>query len=218
MTELLSTELLEVILLSLAVSFAAIVISSLISIPIGTILGIRRFRGRPLVMRLIYTLMSLPPVLAGLVVYLVFSNSGPLGLLRWLYTPQVMVIAQVLLASPIIIGLTTSAVSGKVKDVWQTVVTLGASQRQGAWLVIKEAKSGIITAVLTAFGRIFGEVGAVMLVGGNIRHNTRVLTTTIMLETRQGNFNTAITLGVVLLVISFCISSFILRYDKSKLD
>ena len=176
MEQLLSADLPEVILLSLAVSIIAIVISTCISVPIGAYLGIYQFRGRSFIMRIIYTLMSLPPVLAGLMIYLLFSNSGPFGVLRWLYTPNVMVIAQVVLAMPIIIGLTASAVSAKVKNTWQTIITLGATSRQGVKLIMKEAKSGIITAILTAFGRIFGEVGAVMLVGGNIRHATRVLT------------------------------------------
>lgn len=216
MTSLLDKDLFEIILLSLTVSISAILISTLISLPIGTVLGIKEFHGKKIIMRLIYTLMSLPPVLAGLIIYLIFSNSGPLGIIRWLYTPQVMVIAQILLATPIIIGLASAAVAAKAKRVQNTLITLGASSRQISWLVLREARSGIIAAVLTAFGRIFGEVGAVMLVGGNIRHSTRVLTTSIVLETRQGNFDIAIALGIVLLLISFCISSFILRLDKEK--
>ena len=218
MTALFEKDLIEIIILSLGVSISAILISTIISLPIGTLLAIKDFRGKKVIMRLIYTLMSLPPVLAGLIIYLIFSNSGPLGILRWLYTPQVMVIAQILLATPIIIGLAASAVAAKAKRVQNTLATLGASPRQSAWLVLREAKSGIIAAVLTAFGRIFGEVGAVMLVGGNIRHSTRVLTTSIVLETRQGSFDMAITLGIVLLLISFCISSFILRLDKEKFN
>lgn len=218
MTTLLGKDLTEIILLSLTVSVSAILVSTLISLPIGTLLAVKEFRGKKIIIRLIYTLMSLPPVLAGLIIYLIFSNSGPLGFLRWLYTPQVMVIAQILLAAPIIIGLSASAVTAKAKRVQNTLATLGASPRQSAWLVLREAKSGIIAAVLTAFGRIFGEVGAVMLVGGNIKHSTRVLTTSIVLETRQGNFDIAIVLGIVLLLISFCISSFILKLDKEKLN
>lgn len=168
-------------------------------------------------MRLTYTLMSLPPVLAGLLVYLLFARSGPMGFLDILFTPSVMVIAQVLLVTPIITGLAAAAIAAKEKLSMDTARTLGASERQAAWVVIKEARTGILAGVMTGFGRAFGEVGAVMLVGGNVRYQTRVLTTSIVLETRQGNFEFAIVLGLILLTLSFIVSSVVVHVDDSKL-
>ncbi|MDK2880831.1 MAG: tungstate transport system permease protein [Clostridia bacterium] len=203
--------------LSLAVSGSAVVIGALIGVPLGALLGLKRFPGRRLLLRLIYTLMSLPPVLAGLVVYMVFCRNGPLGFLNILFTPAAMIVAQVLLATPIIAGISAAAVAAKEKLAMDTARSLGASRRQAAWMVIKEARSGIIAGIMTGFGRAFGEVGAVMLVGGNIRYYTRVLTTSIVLETRQGNFEFAVALGGVLLALSFVVSSILLHLDESKL-
>jgi tungstate transport system permease protein len=203
--------------LSLAVSGSAVVIGALIGVPLGALLGLKRFPGRKVLLRLIYTLMSLPPVLAGLVVYMVFCRNGPLGFLNILFTPAAMIVAQVLLATPIIAGISAAAVAAKEKLAMETARSLGASRRQAAWTVIKEARSGIIAGIMTGFGRAFGEVGAVMLVGGNIRYYTRVLTTSIVLETRQGNFEFAVALGGVLLALSFVVSSILLRLDDSKL-
>jgi tungstate transport system permease protein len=203
--------------LSLAVSGSAVVIGALIGVPLGALLGLKRFPGRKVLLRLIYTLMSLPPVLAGLVVYMVFCRNGPLGFLNILFTPAAMIVAQVLLATPIIAGISAAAVAAKEKLAMDTARSLGASRRQAAWMVIKEARSGIIAGIMTGFGRAFGEVGAVMLVGGNIRYYTRVLTTSIVLETRQGNFEFAVALGGVLLALSFVVSSILLHLDESKL-
>lgn len=210
-------ELWQIVGLSLRVSTSAIFFGALLGVPFGTFLGLKKFPGRRTVMRLTYTLMSLPPVLAGLVIYLAFSRSGPLGFMEIVFTPVVMVIAQVLLVTPIITGITAAAIADKEQVVVDTALTLGANGRQAAWLVVKEARLGIIAGIMTGFGRAFGEVGAVMLVGGNIRHYTRVLTTSIVLETRQGNFSFAIALGLILLIISFAVSSILLRLDESKL-
>lgn len=168
-------------------------------------------------MRFVYTLMSLPPVLAGLLVYLLFARNGPLGFFQILFSPPAMVIAQVLLATPIITGLSAAAISAKEKHAMDTARTLGASESQAAWMVIKEARTGIVAGIMTGFGRAFGEVGAVMMVGGNVRYYTRVLTTSIVLETRQGNFEFAVALGLVLLTLSFIVSSILFRLDDSKL-
>ncbi|HBI27826.1 MAG TPA: tungstate transporter permease, partial [Peptococcaceae bacterium] len=204
-------ELAGIVGLSLSVSTTAVVISALLGIPLGTVLGLKKFPGRKLMMRLTYTLMSLPPVLAGLLVYLLFARSGPLGALDILFTPSVMVIAQVLLATPIITGLSAAAIAAKEKLSVDTARTLGASERQAAWVVIKEARAGILAGVMTGFGRSFGEVGALMMVGGNVRYQTRVLTTSIVLETRQGNFEFAIVLGLILLTLSFIVSTILMR-------
>lgn len=213
----LGDEFTGIIGLSLIVSGSSVIIGALFGVPLGALLGLKRFPGRRVLLRLIYTFMSLPPVLAGLVVYMTFSRNGPLGFLNILFTPSAMIVAQVLLATPIIAGISAAAIAAKEKLAMDTARSLGASERQAAWMVIKEARSGIIAGIMTGFGRAFGEVGAVMLVGGNIRYYTRVLTTSIMLETRQGNFEFAVALGVVLLTISFIVSSILLRLDDSKL-
>ncbi|MGE5453991.1 MAG: ABC transporter permease [Methylocystaceae bacterium] len=210
-------DLVEIILLSLAVSGVAVLIATSIGVPLGAYLGMKRFPARRVIMRLTYMLMSLPPVLAGLFVYLLLSRSGPLGVWEMLFTPAAMICAQVLLVTPIITGLSASAIAAREQKVLMTALTMGASNRQAAWTVVKEARTGITAAIITGFGRAFGEVGAVMLVGGNIRHFTRVLTTSIVLETRQGNFEFAIILGVVLLTLSFLVSSLLLYLDESGL-
>jgi len=210
-------ELSGIVGLSLMVSGSAVIIGAVLGVPLGALLGLKKFPGRELLLRIIYTLMSLPPVLAGLVVYLIFARSGPLGFLDILFTPPVMVIAQVLLATPIITALSSAAIAAKEKLAMDTARTLGASERQAAWMVIKEARTGILAGIMTGFGRAFGEVGAVMLVGGNVRYQTRVLTTSIVLETRQGNYEFAIVLGLILLLLSFVVSSVLLKIDDSKL-
>lgn len=200
------SELIEIIRLSLQVSFTAVIIGILLGIPFGTLMGLYNFPGRQIIVVLNYTMMGLPPVLVGVLVYLLLSAKGPMGAFELLFTPTAMVVAQVCLVTPIISGLTMVAVRGKVKQFWESAISLGATQLQAAWLVIKEAKLGIIAAVITAFGRAISEVGAVMLVGGNIEHSTRVMTTAIILETRKGNFVLGLGLGLVLLIISFIIN------------
>jgi len=199
----------EIIFLSLKVSLAAVSIGMLTGIPFGAFLGMCRFPGRQLVIILVYTFMGLPPVLAGVLIYLLLSAKGPLGEWQLLFTPTAMVIAQVLLVTPIIAGLTMVAVRSKEKAYLETIISTGANRMQTAWMIIREAKAGIMAAIVTAFGRAIAEVGAVMLVGGNIDHYTRVMTTAIILETRKGNFNLALGLGMVLLIISFIINGFL---------
>lgn len=212
------TEILEIVKMSLTVSGSATVISALIGIPLGTCMGMWDFKGKRLLLRLLYTFMALPPVLAGLFVYLLLSRSGPLGILELLFTPTAMIIAQCLLVTPIVTGLVTAAIAGKEGIIFDHALSLGADRVQAMWTIIRESRTGIIAAVMTGFGRAFAEVGAVMLVGGNIRHMTRVLTTSIVMETRQGNFEMGIALGIILLLISFLISSFVLsNTDEFKL-
>lgn len=201
--------LFEVIFLSLKVSLSATAIGMLIGIPFGTFMGMYRFPGRQLLIVAIYTLMGLPPVLAGVLIYLLLSGNGPFGQWQLLFTPTAMIIAQTLLATPIITGLTMVAIRGKEKVYLETAVSMGANRFQTAWMIIREAKLGIMAAVVTAFGRAIAEVGAVMLVGGNIEHSTRVMTTSIILETRKGNFNLALGLGLILMVISFLVNGFL---------
>ena len=195
--------LLQVIVLSLQVSGVALLFSALVGIPIGAWLGLRQFRGRWLVMALIYTGMGFPPVVVGLFVYLVLSRSGPLGALAWLFTPKAMVVAQTVISFPLVAGFTMAAVMGVDPNLRRQVQSLGANEWQTTLAVLSEARIGVVVSVIAGFGSIISEVGAVMLVGGNIEGKTRVLTTAIVLETRKGNFDLAIALGIILLSISF---------------
>lgn len=207
-------EIVQVTLLSLQVSLTALLISAFIGIPSGAALALKDIPGKRFILNIIYTLMGLPPVLAGLFVYLLLTYRGPLGGYELLFTPTAMIIAQVLLAAPIICGLTSRAVMALNQEVYDTAVTLGASRRQAAAAIIREARVGIVAALSTALGRVIAEVGAVMLVGGNIRWSTRVLTTSIVLETRMGNFSTAIAIGLILLTLSFMINILIISLEK----
>ncbi len=210
----LDEEILQVTLLSLQVSLTALILSAIIGIPSGAALALKNIPGKRIILNTIYTLMGLPPVLAGLLVYLFLTYRGPLGEYQLLFTPTAMVIAQVLLAAPIVCGLTARAVMALNQEVYDTAATLGASRRQAARSIIRESRVGIVAALSTALGRVIAEVGAVMLVGGNIRWSTRVLTTSIVLETRMGNFSTAIAIGIILLTLSFVINMFILTLEK----
>ena len=202
--------LLEVVGLTLRVTGSALFFSMVLGIPAGVFLGLReRIPLSGCLLPLIYTGMGLPPVVVGLFVFLFLSNQGPLGELRWLFTPTAMVVAQTLLALPLIIGLTLTAVQSLDPMLRLQIQSLGATQRQLAWTLLVEARVGLFAAIVAAFGAIISEVGAVILVGGNIEGETRVLTTAIVLETRKGNFALALALGIILLGLSF-IANFIL--------
>ncbi|MEN6461054.1 MAG: ABC transporter permease [Syntrophomonas sp.] len=201
----LDAEIIRITVLSLQVSMTALLISALLGIPTGAALAIKYIPGRKLFLDIVYTLMGLPPVLAGLIVYLFLTYKGPLGQFELLFTPAAMIIAQVLLAFPIVCGLTARAVMAQRQEVYDTAATLGASRRQAALSIIRESRIGIIAALTTALGRVIAEVGAVTMVGGNIKDSTRVLTTSIVLETRMGNDSRAIAIGMVLMVIAFSI-------------
>jgi tungstate transport system permease protein len=196
-------EVAEIVWLSLRVSGIALIISTLLGIPFGVLLGLRRVPGHGLVTATLYTGMGLPPVVVGLFVYLLLSRSGPLGALGWLYTPKAMIVAQSIIAFPLVAGLTMAAVRGVDPALRLQVRALGATRLQEAVAVLVEARIGLIAAIVAAFGGIISEVGAVMLVGGNIAGKTRVLTTAIVLNTRQGEFALAIALGIILLIIAF---------------
>ena len=198
----------EIILLSLQVSGVALLISVLVGIPAGAALGLARFFGRRLVVALLYTGMGFPPVVIGLFVYLLLSRSGPLGSLHLpfvpaLFTPEAMVVAQSIIAFPLVAGFTMAAVMGVDRNLRQQVIALGATRSQSALAVLTEARVGVIVAVIAGFGGIISEVGAVMLVGGNIEGKTRVLTTAIVLNTRTGEFSLALALGIILLALAF---------------
>ncbi|MEM2962808.1 MAG: ABC transporter permease [Candidatus Bathyarchaeia archaeon] len=207
-------EVWNITLLSLRVSGTAVLIGSSIGIPVGVFLGLKRFEGKNTLMRfvditlksIVNTFMGLPPVVVGLVVYLLLTASGPLGWLRLLYTPTAMVITQLIMVIPIVIGVTMSAVGSIDKTVRERALSLGATETQAAWLVLKEARTGVLTSVIVAFGAAISEVGGIMITGGNIRWATRTLTTAIVVETELGNFPLAVSLGVILLSIAFTIN------------
>ncbi|MBK9096076.1 MAG: ABC transporter permease [Anaerolineae bacterium] len=203
--------LVAIITLSLRVTGLALLLSMLGGVPLGAALGLSRTRLRGLVTALLYTGMGLPPVVVGLFVYLLLSRSGPLGAWGWLFTPSAMILAQTVIAFPMVTSLTMTAVQGVDPALRVQVRALGATSRQEAWAVLLEARIGVVAAIVAAFGSIISEVGAVMLVGGNIAGKTRVLTTAIVLETRQGDFSLALALGVILLVLAFAANLAFLR-------
>ena len=204
-------ELARIVLLSLQVSGVALLFSTLVGIPIGSWLGLTRFPGRNLVVALLYTGMGFPPVVVGLFVYLMLSRSGPVGFLGWLFTPNAMIAAQTIISFPLVAGFTMAAVMGVDPGLRQQIRSLGATTWQTTVATLKEARIGVVVSVIAGFGSIISEVGAVMLVGGNIQGKTRVLTTAIVLETRKGAFDLAIALGIVLLAISFVVNLMMLR-------
>ena len=194
----------EIIWLSLYVSGVALIYSTLIGIPIGAFLGLRRFIGRRFVIALLYTGMGFPPVVIGLFVYLMFSRSGPFGPLGWLFTPRAMSVAQTIIAFPLVAGFTMAAVMGVNPNLRQQLRALGATEWQATVAILMEARVGVIVSLAAGFGAVISEVGAVMLTGGNIAGKTRTLTSAIILETQKGNFDLAIALGIILLILSFC--------------
>lgn len=196
-------ELVEVVLLSLQVSGSATLISLLIGVPYGTLLGLGRFAGRGFLLSLVNTGMGMPPVVVGLIVSVILWRSGPLGLLHLLYTPAAMVVAQVVIATPIITGVSMAAIAQLDPRLRLQMLGLGASRPQLLGVLLQEAKLPLLTAVMAGFGGVISEVGAVMMVGGNIRGQTRVLTTAIVMETSRGNFGLAIALGVILLLLAY---------------
>jgi tungstate transport system permease protein len=209
-------ELKGIVLLSLKVSGLAIIIATAIGLIITLILDLRVFWGKNIVITLINTLMGLPPVVAGLVLYLFFSRSGPFGFLNLLYTPAVMVIAQVILAAPIIAGFSYAAVVSADPSLRFTAFTLGATPFQASLKVIRNARYSILASVLAGLGRVMAEVGAVLIVGGNIAGYTRVMTTAIALEADKGDFELAVALGIILLTISFTVNGTLFWLQKKE--
>ena len=203
----LDVELLQIIFLSLKVSGAALIIATTLGLPVGTVIGLRKFHGRGLIISLLNSFMGLPPVVVGLFAYIILSRSGPLGFMGLLYSPLAMIIAQTILAFPIVSALSHSAIIKVDPLMKQASITLGATPLQVSFTVINEARYGIMAAVIAALGRVMAEVGAILIVGGNIAGYTRVMTTTIALETDKGEFELAIALGIILLIISFLINT-----------
>lgn len=209
-------QLFAIVLLSLQVSLSATLCACLLGMPLGALLAVGRFPGRRGLIVLFNGLMGLPPVVVGLMAMLLLSRNGPLGFLGWLYTPAGMVLAQVVIATPVITGLSMSAMQSLDKKFYLQMLTLGASQWQALRVCLMEVKLSILAAVIAGFGSVISEVGAVMMVGGNIRNQTRVLTTATVMETHMGNFDTAIALGLILLGLTFLINMALTFIQQQK--
>ncbi|MEO0819432.1 MAG: ABC transporter permease [Pseudomonadota bacterium] len=199
--------LLEIVGLSLTVTLTAVLIASAIALPLGAILAVARFPGRGAVIAALNALMGLPPVVLGLVVYLMLSRAGPLGPLGLLYTPTAMIIAQTLLVLPIIAALTREAVQDLHGEYGELLRSMRAGRAAVLGTLLWDGRHRLLTAILAGLGRAFAEVGAVMIVGGNIAHVTRVMTTAIALETSKGEIAMALALGMVLVALSFAINA-----------
>jgi tungstate transport system permease protein len=199
-------EIWSILWLSLGVSGSATLISLLIGIPAGTALALTRFPGRGLVVSAVNSGMGLPPVVVGLFVTIVLWRSGPLGSLEILYTPAAIVVAQAVIASPIVTGITLAAVQQVPREFRLQLLALGASRVQMVWTVLREARLPMLAAVMAGFGGVISEIGASMMVGGNIKGQTRTLTTAMVLETGKGNFDVAIALALLLLALVFLVN------------
>jgi tungstate transport system permease protein len=201
----LNPEVLQIAAISVYISLAATIIAACISIPLGGLIHFREFPGKRMLKVIIQTLYSVPTVVVGLLVYLLLSRSGPLGFFGLLFTPEGMILGQVVLIIPITTGLVISALSGVDRNISDTLIALGATEFQSIIQIVKEARLAILSAVILAFGRAISEVGVAMMIGGNIAGRTRVLTTAIALQTGMGDFGFSIALGSILLVIALVI-------------
>jgi len=201
----LNPEVLHIAALSVYVSLVATFLAACISIPFGGLIHFREFRGKPALKMIIQTLYSVPTVVVGLLLYLLLSRAGPLGFLGLLFTPEGMILGQMLLIIPITTGLVISALSGVDRNISDTLISLGATEFQSIVQIVKEARLAILSAVILAFGRAISEVGVAMMIGGNIANQTRVLTTAIALQTGMGDFGFSIALGIILLAIALVV-------------
>jgi tungstate transport system permease protein len=202
--------LIEIIVLSLEVSLSAVAIAAAIGLPLGAMLAVARFPGRRAIIILLNTLMGLPPVVVGLLVYLMVSNAGPLGVFQILYTPAAMIIAQAILVTPIIASLTRQTIKDLNADYDEQLRAFGLSAFSRVQTLLYEGRVRLATALLAGFGRAIAEVGAVIIVGGNINHVTRTMTTAIALETSRGNLALALALGMILLMLALTVNALVL--------
>ena len=199
-------EILPIVILSLAVSLTAVPISCVLGMPLGVCLALSRMRGRSIIKALAFSGMAMPPVVVGLLLYLLLSRSGWLGEWQWLFTTRAMILAQVILDLPFVIGITLTAVEAVPEELQFQLQSLGATPWQLRWTLLGESRNGLMLAAMTALGRGLSEVGAVLMVGGNIEGHTRVLTTAILLETGRGRFAIALSLGAILLTLAVAIN------------
>ena len=209
-------ELYGIILRTLAISGMATLAAMLAGIPLGYALARGRFPGRTLLLGLVNTGMGMPPVVVGLVVCLLLTRSGPLGGWELIYTPQAMVLAQFVIATPLVVGFTAASIQALPAQLPDLLTSLGAGRLQALWILSREARLGLLAAVMAAFGAIVSEVGASMTVGGNLRGSTRVLTTAIVTETGRGNLPTALALGLLLLALAFTVNLVLTLVQQRK--
>jgi tungstate transport system permease protein len=202
----LNSEVVEIALRSLAISATAVVLASLVCIPAGGLIHFRNFQGKRVLINIIQTFYSLPTVCIGLFVFIFISRAGPLGELGLMFTPAAVVIGQMVLITPILMGLTISALSGVDKAIKDSALSSGATEFQAIWTIIKEARFAVVAAFIMGFGRAISEVGAAIILGGNIRGYTRVLTTAISLETQKGELVLALALGIILIALALIIN------------
>ncbi len=214
----LDRDLVEIVLLSLKVTVTAVAIAALIGLPLGAWLVVNRFRFRRFTISVLNALMGLPPVVVGLFVYLMLSRAGPFGVFGLLFTPTAMIIAQVIIVMPLIASISHQT----IRDLWaeyhDLLISLNASRAQRIKVLLWDGRRALITAVLAGFGRAIGEVGAIMIVGGNIDHSTRVLTTSIALETSKGNFAFAMGLGIILITVAIAVNLTIHTISRTERD
>ena len=209
-------ELLEILGMSLLVSGGAVAVSMLLGVPLGIWMGLHRFPGRRFLVTLVNPGMGVPPVVVGLLVFLLLARSGPLGGLELLYTPAAMILAQVLIALPLVAGVTLAAIQALDQRLTLQILSLGASRLQLYGKLILEARLSMVAALAAGFGSIISEVGAVMMVGGNLKGDTRVMTTAIVLATRQGQFALAIALSVLLLALTLAVNALFTSVQQRK--
>ena len=209
-------EVMSITFLSLQVSGSATLISLFVGISIGTTVALSKFPGRRFVVSLINTGMALPPVVVGLFVTIFLWRNGPLGVLGVLYTPTAMIIAQTVIATPIVMGITLAAIQQLPQKLRLQILALGATRIQMVWILIKEARLPLLAAVMAGFGGVISEVGASIMVGGNIKGYSRVLTTATVMETSRGNFEIAIALGIILLLLAYFINLILTQIQQRE--
>lgn len=212
----LDPEVMEITGRSLAIAAASCLLATAICIPLGSLIHFNRFAGKRALINVIQTMYSVPTVVIGLLVFLLFSRAGPMGYMELLFTPTVMVIGQAVLIAPILVGLTVTALSGVDKAVPETATAMGADRSQVAFLTMREARFAMLTAIVMGFGRAISEVGLALMVGGNIRGYTRVLTTSIALETSKGDIELSIALGIILITVALIINIALNRLQQRK--
>ncbi len=212
----LDSDLFKIVLRSLHVTISAVVIASIIGLPLGAWLAVNRFRYRRATIALLNALMGLPPVVVGLIVYILLSRSGPFGVMGLLFTPTAMIIAQVIIVTPLIASISHQAIRDLWSEYHDLLISLNTTKRQRMMALILDSRRSLLTAALAGFGRAIGEVGAIMIVGGNIDHVTRVLTTAIALETGKGEFAMALGLGFILIALAITVNVGIHSLSKTE--
>jgi tungstate transport system permease protein len=209
-------ELFGIVARTLVISSGATLLAMLAGIPIGYALARGRFRGRTMVLSAVNTGMGMPPIVIGLLVWLLLSRSGPFGSLGLIYTREAMVLAQFLIATPLVVGFTAASIQSLPPELPDLLYSLGAGRLRRLWIIVGEAQLGLLAAIMAGFGAVISEVGASMTVGGNLRGSTRVLTTAIVTETGRGNLFFALALGVILLLLAFAVNILLTRIQQRQ--